>query len=280
MLLICINSVCAAGVCISLWQRRPGRDRSVLQEGHLDQTFPDLPWLPEAPSERHAWNPAEEGWGQCLPFLFWGMWENTSSYKWDVYFCAKINKWLTFVPLGSKQPAMLSVSAACSRGQGEGKSLVNLLTPVTFTVKRNASCYLSWWEVMLNATNGFICAFQPCGVDFEVKTYLANEQSNPDEKIEKKWVSFESSSLPCCICIISLPCQHISTLLHLLTVSPPLNRDTARLVIRKIQFAPSKVGNGPKAEICKSFMMSDKPVHLEASMDKDVQLQIFTMKSF
>uniref|UniRef100_A0AAX7TKD4 Arrestin-C n=1 Tax=Astatotilapia calliptera TaxID=8154 RepID=A0AAX7TKD4_ASTCA len=71
-----------------------------------------------------------------------------------------------------------------------------------------------------------------CGVDFEIKTYLAKEKNNPDEKIEKK--------------------------------------DTARLVIRKIQYAPSQVGAGPKADICKSFMMSDKPVHLEASMEKDL----------
>lgn len=48
-------------------------------------------------------------------------------------------------------------------------------------------------------------------------------------------------------------------------------RDTARLIIRKIQYAPSQVGAGPKADICKSFMMSDKPVHVEAWMDKDVQ---------
>ncbi|KAM4545840.1 arrestin 3a, retinal (X-arrestin) [Odontesthes bonariensis] len=71
-----------------------------------------------------------------------------------------------------------------------------------------------------------------CGVDFEIKTYLAKEKNNPDEKVEKK--------------------------------------DTARLVIRKIQFAPNQVGAGPKADICKSFMMSDKPVHLEASMEKDL----------
>ncbi|RVE64048.1 hypothetical protein OJAV_G00142460 [Oryzias javanicus] len=71
-----------------------------------------------------------------------------------------------------------------------------------------------------------------CGVDFEVKTYLAKEKNNADEKIDKK--------------------------------------DTARLVIRKIQFAPAQAGGGPKADICKSFMMSDKPVHLEASMEKDL----------
>ncbi|XP_068187438.1 arrestin 3a, retinal (X-arrestin) [Antennarius striatus] len=71
-----------------------------------------------------------------------------------------------------------------------------------------------------------------CGVDFEVKTYLANDKCNPDEKIDKK--------------------------------------DTARLIIRKIQYAPSQVGAGPKVDLCKSFMMSDKPVHVEASLEKDL----------
>lgn len=66
---------------------------------------------------------------------------------------------------------------------------------------------------------------------------------------------------------------------HLISSSFPLlgpDRDTARLVIRKIQYAPSQVGSGPKADICKSFMMSDKPVHLEASMEKDVRQQNFS----
>ncbi len=49
-----------------------------------------------------------------------------------------------------------------------------------------------------------------------------------------------------------------------------LHRDTCRLVIRKIQFAPDNTGSGQKAELCKSFMMSDKPVFLEASLDKEV----------
>lgn len=50
-----------------------------------------------------------------------------------------------------------------------------------------------------------------------------------------------------------------------------LCRDTARLIIRKIQYAPTQVGAGPKAEICKNFMMSDKPVQMEASLEKDVR---------
>lgn len=66
---------------------------------------------------------------------------------------------------------------------------------------------------------------------------------------------------------------------HLISSSFPLlgpDRDTARLIIRKIQYAPSQVGAGPKADICKSFMMSDKPVHLEASTEKDVRQQNFS----
>ncbi len=49
-----------------------------------------------------------------------------------------------------------------------------------------------------------------------------------------------------------------------------LHRDTCRLIIRKIQFAPDNTGSGQKAELCKSFMMSDKPVFLEASLEKEV----------
>ncbi|TRY99286.1 hypothetical protein DNTS_022834, partial [Danionella cerebrum] len=71
-----------------------------------------------------------------------------------------------------------------------------------------------------------------CGVDFEVKAYVAKKAEDPNEKVDKK--------------------------------------DTCRLVIRKIQFAPNNTGSGQKAELCKSFMMSDKPVLLEASLDKEI----------
>ncbi|XP_070819067.1 arrestin 3b, retinal (X-arrestin) [Chaetodon trifascialis] len=71
-----------------------------------------------------------------------------------------------------------------------------------------------------------------CGVDFEVKGYIANAANNVDENIEKK--------------------------------------DTCRLMIRKIQFAPVNNKAGPKADITKQFMMTDKPVHLEASLEKEI----------
>uniref|UniRef100_A0A3P9NXB3 Arrestin-C n=1 Tax=Poecilia reticulata TaxID=8081 RepID=A0A3P9NXB3_POERE len=70
-----------------------------------------------------------------------------------------------------------------------------------------------------------------CGVDFEVKAYIAKEASNPDEVIDKK--------------------------------------DTCRLMIRKIQFAPTNKA-GPKVELSKQFMMSDKPIHMEASLEKEI----------
>ncbi|TRY97935.1 hypothetical protein DNTS_000277 [Danionella cerebrum] len=75
-------------------------------------------------------------------------------------------------------------------------------------------------------------AGKPCGVDYEVRAYIANEANNADEKIEKK--------------------------------------DTCRLIIRKIQYAPSEVGAGPKADINKQFMTTDKPIHMEVSMEKEV----------
>nr|XP_060611963.1 arrestin-C [Anolis sagrei ordinatus] len=47
-------------------------------------------------------------------------------------------------------------------------------------------------------------------------------------------------------------------------------RNSVRLVIRKIQFAPISTGPAPKSETTRQFMMSDKPLHLEASLDKEV----------
>ncbi|KAG7225772.1 hypothetical protein INR49_014423 [Caranx melampygus] len=80
-------------------------------------------------------------------------------------------------------------------------------------------------------------AGKACGVDFEVKGYLANAPSDVDEVIEKKYV-----------------CP----------------QDTCRLMIRKIQFAPATNKPGPKVDISKQFMMTDKPVHLEASLEKEI----------
>uniref|UniRef100_A0A8C4R3Y8 Arrestin, beta 2a n=1 Tax=Eptatretus burgeri TaxID=7764 RepID=A0A8C4R3Y8_EPTBU len=47
-------------------------------------------------------------------------------------------------------------------------------------------------------------------------------------------------------------------------------RDTVRLVIRKVQFAPERPGPQPRAEATRQFMMSDEPLHIEASLDKAI----------
>ncbi|XP_034051786.1 LOW QUALITY PROTEIN: beta-arrestin-1-like [Gymnodraco acuticeps] len=47
-------------------------------------------------------------------------------------------------------------------------------------------------------------------------------------------------------------------------------RNSVRLVIRKVQFAPEKPGPQPTAETTRQFLMSDKPLHLEASLDKEI----------
>lgn len=45
-------------------------------------------------------------------------------------------------------------------------------------------------------------------------------------------------------------------------------RNSVRLAIRKIMYAPSKQGEQPSVEVSKEFMMSPNKLYLEASLDK------------
>uniref|UniRef100_A0AAY4BW09 Arrestin C-terminal-like domain-containing protein n=1 Tax=Denticeps clupeoides TaxID=299321 RepID=A0AAY4BW09_9TELE len=47
-------------------------------------------------------------------------------------------------------------------------------------------------------------------------------------------------------------------------------RNSVRLVIRKVQYAPEKPGPQPMVETTRNFLMSDRSLHLEASLDKEV----------
>lgn len=47
-------------------------------------------------------------------------------------------------------------------------------------------------------------------------------------------------------------------------------RNSVHLVIRKVQFAPEKPGPQPMVETSRSFLMSDRALHLEASLDKEL----------
>lgn len=47
-------------------------------------------------------------------------------------------------------------------------------------------------------------------------------------------------------------------------------RNSVHLLIRKVQYAPEKPGPQPMVETSRSFLMSDRSLHLEASLDKEV----------
>ncbi|CAH2246638.1 S-arrestin [Pelobates cultripes] len=47
-------------------------------------------------------------------------------------------------------------------------------------------------------------------------------------------------------------------------------KNSVRLLIRKIQYAPDQPGPSPRAETSWQFFMSDKPLHLTASLTKEV----------
>ncbi|XP_016114345.1 S-arrestin a [Sinocyclocheilus grahami] len=45
-------------------------------------------------------------------------------------------------------------------------------------------------------------------------------------------------------------------------------RSSVRLMIRKVQYAPENLGPAPCVETTRDFLMSDKPLHMEASLQK------------
>ncbi|XP_026230662.1 S-antigen; retina and pineal gland (arrestin) a [Anabas testudineus] len=47
-------------------------------------------------------------------------------------------------------------------------------------------------------------------------------------------------------------------------------RSTVKLLIRKVQFAPESEGEAPSVETTRDFLMSDKPLHVKATLDKEI----------
>uniref|UniRef100_A0A8C5MMY9 Arrestin-C n=1 Tax=Leptobrachium leishanense TaxID=445787 RepID=A0A8C5MMY9_9ANUR len=47
-------------------------------------------------------------------------------------------------------------------------------------------------------------------------------------------------------------------------------RNSVRLIIRKVQYAPEITGPAPRADTTRQFMMSDRPLQLEASLEKEI----------
>lgn len=48
------------------------------------------------------------------------------------------------------------------------------------------------------------------------------------------------------------------------------SRNSVLLLIRKVQNAPEEPGPQPQVETSRSYMMSDRSLHLEVSLDKEV----------
>nr|DBA32246.1 TPA: hypothetical protein GDO54_000052 [Pyxicephalus adspersus] len=59
---------------------------------------------------------------------------------------------------------------------------------------------------------------------------------------------------------------------------PCAKENSVRLVIRKVQYAPERPGPQPMAETTRQFLMSDKPLHLEASLDKELPFTLMHPK--
>ncbi|XP_041804409.1 S-arrestin a [Chelmon rostratus] len=47
-------------------------------------------------------------------------------------------------------------------------------------------------------------------------------------------------------------------------------RSSVKLMLRKVQYAPESVGVAPSVETTRDFLMSDKPLHVKASLDKEI----------
>lgn len=101
---------------------------------------------------------------------------------------------------------------------------------------------------------------KPCGVDYELKAFVGDSQ---DDKPHKRRVTgyleafFLGGSL-----ILTVMFRY---------------RNSVRLAIRKIMYAPSKQGEQPSIEVSKEFVMSPNKLHLEASLDKEVKIRYLGM---
>ena len=56
----------------------------------------------------------------------------------------------------------------------------------------------------------------------------------------------------------------------------PHKRHAVRLAIRKVMYAPSRLGEQPSIEVTKEFYSKSSAIHLEVSLDKEVTINYFT----
>lgn len=76
--------------------------------------------------------------------------------------------------------------------------------------------------------------------------------------------------IACYALVLDRTSQRGLTVLDPATHKSPCCRNSVRLAIRKIMYAPSKQGEQPSVEVSKEFVMSPNKLHLEASLDKEL----------
>ena len=119
---------------------------------------------------------------------------------------------------------------------------------------------------------------KPCGVDYELKCFVGESH---EDKPHKRYVAWKKASaslirtnapLPClCFSVTYRSVLLIYSISNYVAGSVELcGRNSVRLAIRKIMYAPSKQGEQPSVEVSKEFMMSPNKLHLEASLDKEL----------
>ncbi|CAG4954092.1 unnamed protein product [Colias eurytheme] len=89
---------------------------------------------------------------------------------------------------------------------------------------------------------------KPCGVDYELKAFPAPGDTGKPCGVDYELKAFVAD----------------------LQDDKPHKRNSVRLAIRKIMYAPSKQGEQPSVEVSKEFMMSPNKLYLEASLDKEL----------
>lgn len=132
-----------------------------------------------------------------------------------------------------------------------------------------------WWHLFS------LLLLQQCAVEFEIQAFSAESQ---DAKIRKRWVS--AWSLRCspsttftfkqtqnCSWVEENKSFEISVLYLIICAlsSAASNRSMVKLMLRKVQYAPEGEGVAPSVETTRDFVMSDKPLHVKASLDKEVR---------
>lgn len=135
------------------------------------------------------------------------------------------------------------------------------------------------------------------GLTFRKDLYVAQEQIYPRTEKERPLTRLQERLIkklganaypfyfevpPHCPASVSLqpspnetgkPCgvdYELKTYVGDLIDDKPHKRNSVRLAIRKIMYAPSKVGEQPSIEVSKEFMMKPNKIHLEASLDKEL----------